>query len=82
MDCSLPGSSVHGILQARILEWLTIPFFRVSSQPRDRIQVSCITGRFFAIWATKEAWIDIYTQSILLDEESESHSIMSDSLDP
>ena len=35
MECSPPGSSVHGILQARILEWVAIPFYRVSSQPRD-----------------------------------------------
>ena len=49
MDCSLPGSSVHGILQARILEWVAILFFRGSSQPRDRTQVSCIAGRFFTI---------------------------------
>ena len=46
MDCSPPGSSVHGILQARILEWV-IPFSRGSSQSRDRNQVSCIAGRFF-----------------------------------
>ena len=42
MDCSLPGSSVHGILQARMLEWAAIPFSRVSSLPRDQIQVSSI----------------------------------------
>ena len=41
MDCSLPGSSIHGILQARILEWVAIPFSRGSSPPRDRTQVSC-----------------------------------------
>ena len=52
MDCSPPGSSVHGILQARILEWIAIPFSRGSSQPRDWTQVSCITGRFFTVWAT------------------------------
>ena len=50
MDCSLPGSSVHGILQARILEWVAIPFSRGSYQPRDQTQVSCIAGRFFTIW--------------------------------
>ena len=55
MDCSLPGSSVHGILQARILVWVAIPFSRGSSQPSDRTQVSLIEGRFFTIWATKEA---------------------------
>ena len=47
MDCSLPGSSVHGIFQARILEWVAISFSRGSSQPRDRTQVSCIVGRRF-----------------------------------
>ena len=55
MDCSLPGSSVHGILQAKILEWVTIPFSKESYWPRDQIQVSCNAGRFFTIWATKEA---------------------------
>ena len=55
---SLPGSSVHGILQARILEWVAISFSRGSSWPRDRTQVSCIAGRRFTIWATREAlWI-------------------------
>ena len=56
MDCSLPGSSVHRILQARILEWVVVPFSRRSSQPRDRTQVSCIAGRFFTSWATREAF--------------------------
>ena len=51
-DCSLPGSSVHGILQARILEWNVMFFARESSQLRDRAQVSCIAGRFFTIRAT------------------------------
>ena len=55
MDCSLPGSSVHGILQARILEEVAIPFSRGSSQPRDRTQVSSIAGRFFTIWVIREA---------------------------
>ena len=47
MDCSWPGSSVHGILQARILEWVAIPFSRGSFQPGDQTHGSCITGRFF-----------------------------------
>ena len=47
MDCSLPGSSVHGILQARILEWVAYPFSRGSSQPRNQTWVSCIAGGFF-----------------------------------
>ena len=49
MDCSPPGSSVHGILQARILEWVAIPFSRGSSQPRDRTPVSYIADRFFTV---------------------------------
>ena len=55
MDCSLPGSSVHGILQARILEWVAIPFSRGSSQPSDQTQVSSVVGGFLTIWATREA---------------------------
>ena len=55
MDYNPPGSSVHGILQARILEWVTISFSGGSSQPRSRTWVSCITGRFFTNWATREA---------------------------
>ena len=57
MDCSLPGSSVHGILQARILEWVTISFSRGSSRPRDQTQVSRIGGRRFNLWATREAMV-------------------------
>jgi len=55
MDCSPPGSSVHGILQARILEWVATPFSRGSSQARDQTQASCIAGGFFTVWATREA---------------------------
>ena len=47
MDCSLPGSSLHGILQARILEWVAISFSRESSRPRDRTRLSSIPGRCF-----------------------------------
>ena len=43
MDCSPPGSSVHELLQARILEWVAISFFRGSSRPRDRIHISCVS---------------------------------------
>ena len=55
MDCSPPSSSVHGILQARILEWVAISFSRESSPPRDRIQVSHIAGRHFNLCTTREA---------------------------
>ena len=47
MDCSPPGSSVHGILQVRIVEWVAMPYSRGSSGPRDQIHVSCFAGRFF-----------------------------------
>ena len=56
-DCDPMDYTVHGILQARILEWVAFPFSRGSSQPRDQTQVSCIAGRFFTSWATKEAQI-------------------------
>ena len=46
-DCGPPGSPVHGILQARILEWVAIPSSRRSFQPRDRTRISCSAGRFF-----------------------------------
>ena len=54
IDSSPLGSSVYGILQARILEWVAIPFSRGSSQPKDGTRVSCIAGRFFTIWANRE----------------------------
>ena len=56
MGCSPPSSSVYGVIQARILEWFAILFSRGSSRLRDQTQYSCIAGRFFTIWATKEAW--------------------------
>ena len=52
---SPPGSSVHGILQARILKWVAIPFSRRSSQSRNQIWVSHSAGKFFTVWATREA---------------------------
>ena len=55
VHCNLPGSSVHGIHQARLLEWEAIPFCRVSSQLKDQTQVSCIAGRFFTVWNTRKA---------------------------
>ena len=47
--------TVHGILQAKILEWVAVPFSRESSQPRDQTQVSCIASKFFTSWAIREA---------------------------
>ena len=52
-----PASSVYGILWARILEWVAIPFSRGSSPPGDWTQVSCIAGRFFTVWVTREALV-------------------------
>ena len=55
--CDPMAYIVHGILQARILEWVAFPFSRGSSQPRDRTQVSHIAGRFFTSWTTREAHV-------------------------
>ena len=66
VDCRLPGSSVHGILQARILEWIATPFFRESSWPRAQTRVSCTAGRFFNIWATRGAQ-EMARESIITD---------------
>ena len=54
MDCSILRSSIHGIFQVRVLEWVAIPFSKGSSWPRDRTQVSHTVGRHFTIWATRE----------------------------
>ena len=70
MDCSLPGSSVHGISQARILESVAISFFRVSSKPWDGTHVSCFAGRFFYHWARREAHTETMCVCV-------SHSFMS-----
>ena len=53
--CSPAGSFVHGSIQVRILEWVRFPFSTGSSQPRDRTHISCIAGRFFTSWTTREA---------------------------
>ena len=55
IDCNPPDSSVHRIPQARILEWVAIPFSTGSLWPRDQTWVSCIAGRFFTVWTTREA---------------------------
>ena len=66
IDCSPPGSSVHGILQARTLEWIAIPFSRISSWPRNWTPVSYIAGRFFTIWTTRETLNKYYPLSFPL----------------
>ena len=60
MDCSLPGSSIRGILQARVLEWVAVSFSRRSFQPRDRTRVSRIAGRRFNLWATREGVLILF----------------------
>ena len=60
MGYSPPGSSVHGILQAKILEWVSIPSSRGSSWPRDQIQVSYVAGRFFTVWVTRKAQKNVW----------------------
>ena len=60
MDCNLPGSSVHGLLQARLLEWVAISFSGGSSQPRNRTQVSCTAGSLYQLsykGSPKEGWV-------------------------
>ena len=66
MDCNPPGSSVHGILLARILEWVAMLSSRGSSQPRDRLQVSHIAGRFFTFWAIGKRLLIDKSRSTLL----------------
>ena len=64
LDCSPPGSSVHGVLQARILGWFTIPFSRGSSQPRDLTHISCTAGRFFTTEPPGKPLMNLYAQSV------------------
>ena len=66
MDCSLPGSSVHGIFQARLLEWVAIAFSRRSFWPRNWTRVSDIVSRHFTVWATREViLLEVDCQSLL-----------------
>ena len=69
--CSPPGSSVHGILLARILDWVSISFSRGFSSPRDQTRVSCVSciaDRFFTCWATEEAPSHMLTLCQMLDQ--------------
>ena len=77
--CSPPGSSVQGILQARILEWVAIPFSRSSPWPKDRTWVSCIAGGFFTTWTTREAQMNIvwkYKPHLLPSTFHQNHSAL------
>ena len=73
MDCSLPGSPVHGVSQARVLEWVAISFSRASSSPREWTQVSCIADRFFfffflpaGLWGKLSKWIQMFQEYKLI----------------
>ena len=94
VDYSLPGSSfffffsdssVHGIFQARVLEWVAIAFSRRSSWPRDQIPVFCTVVRFFTNWATRKAWYQtfnyIYTDIICIPERKASACMSLKALD-
>ena len=76
VDCNLLGFSVHGILQARILEWIAISFSRGSSWPRDWTRVSHIGGRRFNLWATREAPPKIKSDTVSTVSLSISHEVM------
>ena len=67
MDCSLPGSSVHGIFQAIVLEWIAISFSRGYCWPRDRTRVSHIVDRCFTVWATREVYMLLNIQELVMD---------------
>ena len=77
-NCSLPGSSIRGILQARILEWGAISFSRRSSWPRDWTRVSHIAGRHFTLWTTRGAQTNI---AFVVAPQSLSHLTLCDPLD-
>ena len=77
VDCSPPGSSVHGILQGRTLEWVDITFSRGSSRPRDQTRVSCVAGRFFTVWATEKSYkCGSYLLPFLLREQKSTFEVI------
>ena len=80
-DYSLLGSSVHGILQTRILEWVTIPFSGRSSWPKDWTLGSCIAGRLFTIWVTREAHFHLYKAPLSHQELLEGCFLLKKHLD-
>ena len=73
MEVSLPGSSVHGILQARILEWAAISSSRESYRPRYRTWISCIAGRFFTVCSTRETCYKVSALVLLLLKTNDFH---------
>ena len=80
VDCSPPGSSIHGILQAGILEWVAISFSRGSSWTRDQTQVSRIAGRCFNLWATREA-LHIYVVEYYSAVKKEQNNAICSNMD-
>ena len=87
LDCSLPGYSVHGILQARILEWVAISFSRGSSQPRDQTCYSCIGRQILYHWGTREALYNYFSENLVISQYylfvfilQFIHSVLSNSL--
>ena len=79
MDCNPPDSSAHGILQARILEWVAIYFFKRSSWPRDQIRISCTAGGFFA--AEPRGSRSAYCARAVLCLVPQSYQILCDPVD-
>ena len=87
VDCSLPGSFLHGILQARILEWVAISFSRGSSLTRDQTGVSRIAGRRFNLWATREAqwpatWRPIILMALAIPQLLKKEQLSGEKLPP
>ena len=79
MDCSLPGSSVHGVLQARILKWVSIPSSRRSSRPRDWTCISCdscLAGRFFTAKPPGKPIVIQYFYTFQNDRQDKSDYVM------
>ena len=77
-DCSPPGSSVHGVLQARVLEWFAFSFSKGPSRLRDQTQVSCVSciaGRFFTDWANREALVKALSCSFYMCEKIKAKEI-------
>ena len=78
MDYSPPDSSVHGVFQAKILEWVAMPSSRRSSWPTDWTWVSCIAGRFFTVWATRETFSCVQFSWLVMSDSLRPHGLQHD----